>query len=206
MSTARQAQASRHNGAKSNGPVTEAGRKRSAQNSLRHGLCARKFELRDPQDQKAFDALEADLLFTWKAVEDAQKAVVRQIAVAMWRLKIVDAMEMALMDGIMDGEATALEGGLGLPSLNSIYRYRGRIEREMKQAQERLRELQAERAAAFERQLEKAREFSHLTQRNALIEAMGEQAFDLFRQMCTNEPDNHPTSADLSGCAPPQSA
>jgi hypothetical protein len=53
--TEAQREASRRNGAKSRGPVTEAGRRRSAGNAMRHGLLARK--LMPPGDHREHDRL-----------------------------------------------------------------------------------------------------------------------------------------------------
>jgi hypothetical protein len=55
-------EASRRNGAKSRGPETREGKAGSAQNALKHGLCAETFVALGEEDQAAFDALEATLV------------------------------------------------------------------------------------------------------------------------------------------------
>lgn len=189
MTSALRSETARQNGAQSNGPTTEKGKATSARNALRHGLCARKFELRDDADQQAFDRLERDLAFTYRAVDEAQTVAVRQLAVAMWREQTLNAMEQTLVDAIMDGEASAENGGGGLPSMNSIYRYRARIERDLKSAKATLQELQAERVRAFQNKIEKAREFNELMHLGSLRDDLGTGGFEMFRGSVTNEPE-----------------
>ena len=49
-----QSEASRLNGARSNGPATDAGKARSALNGVRHGLCGRTFFLLPDEDPAEF--------------------------------------------------------------------------------------------------------------------------------------------------------
>jgi hypothetical protein len=57
MTTWRQIAANRHNAEKSTGPRTEAGKRRSRRNALRHGLCAETVVeiLEDVEDYKALE-------------------------------------------------------------------------------------------------------------------------------------------------------
>ena len=70
VSNARAA-ASRRNGAKSRGPKTPAGKARSAQNTLRHGMRALRYVVLPDQDGVAFQALEAALMDELAPVGDA---------------------------------------------------------------------------------------------------------------------------------------
>lgn len=95
MSSFRQIEANRRNAQLSTGPVTEAGKKRSRRNALRHGLTAETVidSLEDAEDYAAFEmAVTADY--------DAQSAVERELvlrlASVLWRLRRASAIESGL--------------------------------------------------------------------------------------------------------------
>jgi hypothetical protein len=75
ISSAR-AEASRKNGAKSRGPKTPAGKARSAQNALKHGMRAQKYVVLPEEDAAEFAALEATL-----TLELAPQGVLQSILV-----------------------------------------------------------------------------------------------------------------------------
>lgn len=95
MSSFRQIEANRRNAQRSTGPVTEAGKKRSRRNAVRHGLTAETVidALEDAEDYAAFEmAVTADY--------DAQTAVERELvlrlASVLWRLRRATAIESGL--------------------------------------------------------------------------------------------------------------
>lgn len=61
-----QSAASRQNGARSAGPVTEAGKARAAMNGVRHGLSGRTFFLLPDEDSAEFREHEASWLAAWR--------------------------------------------------------------------------------------------------------------------------------------------
>lgn len=95
MSSFLQVEANRRNAQRSTGPVTEAGKKRSRRNAVRHGLTAETVidALEDAEDYAAFEmAVTAD--------NDAQTAVERELvlrlASVLWRLRRATAIESGL--------------------------------------------------------------------------------------------------------------
>lgn len=202
MTNTLHAQTARANGAKSRGPVTAEGKARSAENARKHGLNARTFKLDSEEDQRAFAELEAELIETYIAVTPVQKRQATEMAIAMWRQRIVANMEMALISAIEQGEATANEGGAGLPSMNSVLRYRARIERDLKSARESLLQLQAARVKMFAHKMKKAKEFKELNVLGALRDELGDEGFTLFVKDCMNEPKPAPAAA-LQACDEP---
>jgi hypothetical protein len=95
------AAASRRNGAKSCGPKTPAGKARSAQNALKHGLRAQKFVVLGDEDPQAFAALEAALIEELAPAGALQGLLAARIARAAWRLERADRIE---------GELFAMQG------------------------------------------------------------------------------------------------
>jgi hypothetical protein len=91
-------EASRKNGAKSRGPKTAAGKARSAQNALRHGLRAQKYLVLPEEDAAEFAALEAALLEELAPVGALQTVLARRVAVAAWRLARADRLEIELFE------------------------------------------------------------------------------------------------------------
>jgi hypothetical protein len=96
MATLSQIEANRRNAFRSTGPKTEAGKRRSRRNAVRHGLTAETVieVLEDPEDYKAFElSVTADF--------DAQTAVERELvlrlASLLWRLRRATAIETGLL-------------------------------------------------------------------------------------------------------------
>jgi hypothetical protein len=100
MSSERKIQSSRANGAKSKGPITADGKKRSSANSRRHGLLSSAIVL-EGENLPDFLELLAGFERQFKPVTQNQKVTVERMAVAQWRLMRVWGYEKtALTDEI----------------------------------------------------------------------------------------------------------
>ena len=130
-----QSDASRINGAKSNGPVTEEGKAVSAMNSLKHGLCSKQAVL-PGEDPEAFERLRADYIRRYRPQGPAELELVETIAAASWRLKRIMRIENALFN---DDNTDALK------ALNLLVRYENQLNRTYDQSVKRLQELQENR-------------------------------------------------------------
>ena len=97
MTSRKQIEANRNNAKQSTGPRTNAGKQRSSQNALKHGLLAKQTVIpgEDPAD---FDALLAGYEDTFQPTNPVEDALVRQIADAEWRLRRVSRLEAAFLD------------------------------------------------------------------------------------------------------------
>ena len=132
-STPDRAETSRRNGALSRGPVTPAGKARSARNATRHGLCARTLVLEDGADALALAELRAALFARWQPLDAAEAHLVEELVFAAWREVRLRAVEDAVLVQAATGAPPP-----GLPSLATLLRYRARIERDAQAATERL--------------------------------------------------------------------
>jgi hypothetical protein len=125
------AEASRKNDAKSSGPKTPEGKRRSAQNALRHGMRAQKYVVLPEEDAAAFAALEAALAEELAPQGVLQSILVGRIARAAWRL---DRAERIEVDLFAERLLAVRDGGVGLAlirdgnctrSFETLLRYRG---------------------------------------------------------------------------------
>jgi hypothetical protein len=148
------AEASRRNGAESRGPKTAAGKARSAQNALKHGLRAQKYVVLPEEDATEFADLEASLIEELAPVGALQTVLARRVAVAAWRLARADRIEVELFaerrfaNGSL-GNAVIRDGN-GTRSFETLLRYRGAAMAEFWRALRTLKALQAEQAPALE--------------------------------------------------------
>jgi hypothetical protein len=152
MSNARAA-ASRKNGAKSRGPRTAAGKARSAQNALKHGMRALKFVVLPDEDPLEFAALEAAMVVELAPVGALQTVLARRVAVAAWRLARADRLEVELFQERGYNNASPglalIRDGNGARSFETLLRYRGAAMAEFWRALRTLKALQAEQAATM---------------------------------------------------------
>jgi hypothetical protein len=94
MPTEKQIAASRANGAKSRGPVTDDGKRRSARSNTERALLTRTVVL-DGESRERFDALLTALNDELKPETVVDHMVVQKVAVSHWRLMRAWAMESA---------------------------------------------------------------------------------------------------------------
>jgi hypothetical protein len=102
-----QAEIARSNGAKSNGPATEAGKAISSRNSLKHGLTSSRVVL-PHESQEDFDYLEADIAKHFNPAGELERELVHEMAAARWRLRRIEEMEAALFQKFFRDQQEAL--------------------------------------------------------------------------------------------------
>src|SRR3954451_14085335 len=95
-----QSAASRANGARSRGPLTDAGKARSRSNALKHGLRSAEFGLLPDEDAGAWEAHLAGVRATYFPQDPVEVHLVEGIAVAQWRELRADRVEADVMSDI----------------------------------------------------------------------------------------------------------
>ena len=149
--TIAQSATSRQNGARSAGPATDAGKARSALNGVRHGLSGRTFFLLPDEDPAGFERHESVWLAAWAPRDlhehEAAGAAIR----AMWREERADRLEAVVLGDLFaagrlpdPAEAEAAKA-VAFKALNTLLRYRARIERELRVAMQALEALRRRR-------------------------------------------------------------
>jgi len=97
MSSLRRIEASRANGARSKGPVTPEGKKRSAMNAMRHGLLSDVVVL-EGEGEENFQLLLEQHVERLQPADGVEYALVEEMAAAYWRLHRNWAMEKRMID------------------------------------------------------------------------------------------------------------
>ena len=98
--SAAQIAASRANGAKSKGPLTEEGKARAAKNSRRHGLLAR-LTVMETERSEAFIDLSTDLYANFEPLDEHERNLVDTMIIAIWRRTRALGMESAGLSHII---------------------------------------------------------------------------------------------------------
>ena len=145
MSSQRRIDSSRANGAKSRGPVTAEGKRKSSQNSKRHGLLAQCIVLEDEVPER-FHELLADLTREHNPQTETQLGLVETMAMARWRVMRLWAIEREVIEEEIDrtppGEnGPAARAGLAFRTLadngralDLLNRYESRLDRQYSRA------------------------------------------------------------------------
>ncbi|MFL5336831.1 MAG: hypothetical protein ACJ8H8_27565, partial [Geminicoccaceae bacterium] len=80
-----QLEASRRNGARSKGPVTEDGKARASRNALKHGLTALHHLVLEDEVPDALEAQIATVTEETGATSEVEARLARQLAIALWK-------------------------------------------------------------------------------------------------------------------------
>ena len=96
MTSFRQIDANRRNALKSTGPTTDAGKRRSRRNAVRHGQTAETViaTLEDEEDYKAF---ELSVTSGFDAPTAVERELVLRLASLLWRLRRATAIDTGLL-------------------------------------------------------------------------------------------------------------
>ena len=156
MRTEAQINASRLNGAKSRGPVTDAGKLASSQNALKHGMLASRVLLKD-ECPEVFDALASELYDEFLPTTPFERSLVDDMILARWRQERIGLIERANLELQMAAERDNRReanldpetlSGLAFRTLANetrvldlISRYEARYERQYLRAHKRLMEI-----------------------------------------------------------------
>ncbi len=97
MSTKRKTDSARANGAKSHGPATEQGRKKSSMNALKHGLTARTVVLPNENDDEYADLLES-YVQKFQPADPVEMDFVVEMVNAKWRQRRLFLIESGLYE------------------------------------------------------------------------------------------------------------
>jgi len=163
MRTNKQIEASRRNGARSKGPVTEQGKATSSRNATTHALTSETLVVLQNESANDFESFRANLTDHFQPTCPLESDLVSEIAAARWRLRRILGIETSVMDRAMseledDFERLFEDGSEQLRQaqafqylsnntsvLTALGRYESRIRRSYEKAVADLRRMQSER-------------------------------------------------------------
>ncbi len=157
------AEQNRLNSAKSTGPKTEDGKRRSSLNALRHGFTSHVVVM-PWEDLEAFKAFEAKCHQMYAPIGDLETEATQSLSEFRWRMRRVGALESSLftigheryaeninlgdeenMQPIQSGLAAAVTFKIDADTLLKLSVYEQRLSKQFQAAEARLFKLQSER-------------------------------------------------------------
>jgi hypothetical protein len=163
MISEKQLEANRRNALRSTGPKTTEGKARSSRNNLRHGLTGQ-VTVMPNEDREAHDNFCGELIDSFKPESPLELQLAQSIAEDNWRLNRVRAIENNMFAlghadyhreiDIALADARTFQEQAAQFALLTMYEQR--INRNLERSMKLLRELQAERKAQREQELEDA--------------------------------------------------
>src|SRR5437870_2912538 len=120
MRTEAQNEASRQNGAKSNGPTTPEGKAASSANSLRHGSTAKAILLTNEEPAK-FRTLAEGYYATLQPTNDVERDIIDEMVISKWLQRRDWSNETALFDREMDRQSKDVN--VRFPKIDHASRY-----------------------------------------------------------------------------------
>jgi hypothetical protein len=106
MSSLSRILASQANGARSKGPLTADGKRRSSQNATSHGLLARHIVLND-ESAASFEAVMTDHLSRLQPADGVELGMVEEMVASHWRLRRAWAIETRQLENAADAQPSA---------------------------------------------------------------------------------------------------
>jgi hypothetical protein len=150
-----QVEASRRNGARSQGPVTAEGKELSSRNALQHGLCAMRHLVLEDEVPDDLEELIGAITAEAGAGTEIEARLARRLAIAFWKGERAERIEVALfdaaprtrMDGYRQEEADPLTT-FDVRRFNAIRGHQAQIGREIARCLKELRQLRRNAALA----------------------------------------------------------
>ena len=153
MATQKQIEANRRNALKSTGPRTPEGKAAVSRNALKHGFAVRDADL-GPEAREEITRLAREYCRDLRPDGPRENLQVLQIAIAAWRLSRLPQLEDALW--------AKCSLANGFRPLNTLSRYRSRVDRSFYRALRELERLRALRRKREEQSQSPVGETTHL--------------------------------------------
>ena len=118
-SSTRRIEASRANGARSHGPVTDAGKEKSSQNAIKHGLLSRIVVLKN-EGPTGFADVMAEHLERFQPADGVEFGIIEEMVTVSWQLRRGWSIETRLLDECFNNPLLPGDPGDGTSSLVAL--------------------------------------------------------------------------------------
>ncbi len=118
-SSTRRIEASRANGARSHGPVTDAGKEMSSQNAIKHGLLSRIVVLKN-EGPTGFADVMAEHLERFQPADGVEFGIIEEMVTVSWQLRRGWSIETRLLDECFSNPLLPGDPGDGTSSLVAL--------------------------------------------------------------------------------------
>jgi len=152
--------ANRVNALRSTGPRTAAGKLRSSQNALTHGLTSHSPVLAT-EDLAAYQLHCRKFLDEYHPATPTETQLTQELADTAWRLNRIPSLEAALLSQNPNPQTL-------IPQLATLGLHYSRLSRQFQRAVDKLREIQADRRETQERDLKRATGLQELHKRKGI--------------------------------------
>jgi hypothetical protein len=147
------------------GPRTAAGKQRSSMNAVTHGLTSRSPVLAT-EDPAAYQRHCRQFFDEYQPATPTETQLTHEVADAAWRLNRIPSLEADLLSAGLLSDAPSPQ--TLIPQLATLGLHYARLSRQFQKAVDKLREIQAERREAQERDLKRAVGLQELHKRKGI--------------------------------------
>ena len=168
------ARANRANATLSTGPRTTAGKQRSSQNALTHGLTCRSPVLAT-EDPAAYQLHCPQFFDEYQPATPTESQLIQELADTAWRLNRIPHLEAELLSQNPSPQSL-------IPLLATLGLHSHRLSRQFQKALDQLREIQSERRHQRERDLKQAAALLELHKHKGLPYHPAEYGFVFSKQ------------------------
>jgi hypothetical protein len=199
----RRAAINRANSKHSTGPRTEAGKQRSSQNALRHGLTCQSAVL-PTEDPAAYEQHCRQFRDEYQPANATETQLVQELADTSWRLNRIPLLEVDVLSRTQSPAPSPETPAPAVAALATLGLYGTRLSRQYQTALDKLRAIQSERKDEQRTQLRRAAELLELHRRRGLPWQPADHGFVFSREQVERHDELLMRQNEARHCAYPR--
>jgi hypothetical protein len=199
----RRAAINRANSKHSTGPRTEAGKQRSSQNALRHGLTCQSAVL-PTEDPAAYEQHCRQFRDEYQPANATETQLVQELADTSWHLNRIPLLEVDVLSRPQSPAPSPESPAPAVAALATLGLYGTRLSRQYQTALDKLRAIQSERKDEQRTQLRRAAELLELHRRRGLPWQPADHGFVFSREQVERHDELLMRQNEARHCAYPR--